>query len=58
MKAVQKKQTITNNGTQKLPKNTKAQNVKKTKETDIVNGMVFSEYDVWPILSELYKNQN
>jgi hypothetical protein len=57
MKAVQKKH-ITNNGAQKLPKNNKARNTKKTEKTDIINGMVFSEYDVWPILHELYKHQN
>lgn len=58
MKAVQKKQIITNKATSKLPKNNKAQNIRKDKENDIVNNMVFSEYDVWPILHELYRHQN
>jgi len=59
MKALQKKQAVPNSGTQKLSKNTK--NIippKKINDADMINNMVFSEYEVWPILGELYKNQN
>jgi len=55
MKTLQKnKQAVMTNGTQKLSKNNKPSNIKKTQVAD----MVFSEYEVWPILSELYKQKN
>ena len=59
MKALQKnKQAIQHNGTQKSSKNNKHSNPQKTEQANLQDNMVFSEYDVWPILSELYKHRN
>jgi len=55
MKTLQKnKQTVMHNGTQKLSKNDKPSKVNITPDADVV----YSEYEVWPILSELYKQKN
>ncbi|HEY4787972.1 MAG TPA: hypothetical protein VIH57_18085 [Bacteroidales bacterium] len=59
MKALQKnKQNVQHNGTQKASRNNKSSNTSKSEQADLLNNMVFSEYDVWPILGELYKRRN
>jgi ABC-type arginine transport system ATPase subunit len=59
MKALQNdKQTIQQNKKHKEAKNGKTPLVKKPSEIDLANSMVFSEYEVWPILAELNNLKN
>ena len=59
MKALQKnKQAIQRNGVHKSVKPGKVNQSKKSDDIDIVNNMIFSEYDVWPILAELHNRRN
>ena len=59
MKALQKnKRTIQQNGKSKVTKNGKNPSGKKTQKIDLINTMIFSEYDVWPILAEMNNRRN
>lgn len=59
MKAIQKnKQSEQHQVTPKAPKKEKPSGSKKTQDLDLINSMVYSEYDVWPILAELHNHRN
>ncbi len=59
MKAIQKnKQSVQRNGTQKSSRNNKVLSTQKSEAADTLDNMIFSEYEVWPILDELYKRRN
>ena len=58
MKALQNGKRTASTGTVKEPKNLKKTASKKKQKIDLINGMVFSEYDVWPILAELNNRKN
>ena len=59
MKALQKnKQTVQRNEINKPGKPVKISSSKKSSEADVVGGMIFSEYDVWPVLAELHNRKN
>ena len=59
MKALQKnKLSIQGNGTNKPTKNSIASKAKKSSKADTIGNIVYSEYDVWPILAELHNRKN
>lgn len=58
MKVLQNGKRTASTGTVKESKNVKKTSSKKNQEIDLINGMVFSEYDVWPILAELNNRKN
>lgn len=58
MKAIQKnKQSTQHLEITKKPKNSKTSALKKIEDVDSIN-MVYSEYDVWPILAEMHNHRN
>lgn len=59
MKALQKdKRTIQQHGKSKENRNGKLAAAKKSPEADLTSSMIFSEYDMWPVLAELNERKN